>query len=299
MRAVILAHFDLHGRIDDYVVSALREYRKVADLLVLVSAGATSVPGDVRKLVDRFIARENVGYDFCSWREGIESIGSLAGLDELICVNDSVYGPTRPLGPVLADPRVANADMWGMCLSLQGTALRDHQAAPHVQSWFMAFRRPALDSTVFRSLWSGVVPLQRKEDLIDRYEIGLSEQFQDAGFRLAAIHDVRTVPRMDWSEARSMMSWSSPLRSLRMARRRMRQVTRQNPTEMQPLRLLRQGVPFLKSSVFRVNHYRLDLSLVSREFERISGYDMALVRRHQQRLCDAQGPCGISGRRRT
>lgn len=284
MRALVLAHFDPHGRIDDYVVSALREYRRAADLVVLVSSGARDVPSGVRQLVDRFIARDNVGYDFCSWREGIEALGSLAGIDELICANDSVYGPTSPLGPVLADPRVADADAWGMCLSVQGNVARGHRPAPHLQSWFMAFRRPVLESREFTEFWSRVVPLLSKDDVIDRYEIGLSERLQNAGFRLAAIYDARTAPRLGWPEAVSMMSLRSPLRSFLMACRHMRQPSRQNPAEMRPLSLLREGVPYLKSSVFRVNHDRLDLAHVGREFARITGYDMDLVYRHQARM---------------
>jgi rhamnosyltransferase len=283
-RAVVLAHFDPQGQIDDYVVSSLHEYRRVADLLVLVTASARDAPPEVRRLVDRFIARPNVGYDFCSWREGIKSIGSLAGIDELICANDSVYGPTRPLAPVLADNRVADADAWGMCLSLQGTVTRNHQAAPHLQSWFMAFRRPVIRSPAFREFWGSVVPLQRKQDVVDRYEIGLSERLQDAGFRISAIHDARAVPRLRCTEAWSMMSWRSPRRSLRMVRRGLRSPAKLNPAEARPLRLLNDGVPFIKSSVFRVNHYRLDLSIVLREAGRITGYNMDLVRRHQARL---------------
>jgi lipopolysaccharide biosynthesis protein len=293
MRAVVLAHFDPQGQVDDYVVSSLHEYRRVADLLVLVTASARDAPPEVRRLVDRFIARPNVGYDFCSWREGIESIGSLSGIDELICANDSVYGPTGLLAPVLADRRVADADAWGMCLSLQGTVTRNHRAAPHLQSWFMAFRGPVLRSSAFREFWGGVVPLQRKQDVVDRYEIGLSERLQEAGFRISAIHDVRKAPRLGCTEAWPMISWRSPLRSFRMLRRGLRRPATLNPAEARPLSMLRDGVPFLKSSVFRVNHYRLDLSIVLREAGRISGYDMDLVRRHQARLQQAhQRKCG-------
>jgi lipopolysaccharide biosynthesis protein len=40
--------------------------------------------------------------------------------------------------------------------------------------------------------------------------------------------------------------------------------------------------------VFRVNHYSLDLPHVSRQLERLTGYDMDLVRRHQSRLSGLQ-----------
>jgi len=288
MRAIVLAHFDPHGRLDEYVLSAIREYRRVADRLVVVSAGCCDVPREARHLVDLFICRDNVGYDFCSWREGIRAIGPLSSVDELICVNDSVYGPVSPIGPALEDARVAKADVWGMCMSIQGTASRNHGAAPHLQSWFVAFRHPVLQSRVFREFWRDVRPLQSKAAVIDEYEIGLSERLLAAGIQLSAIHDARTAPRIGWQEVWPMLSLRSPLRSMRLVHRCYRHHTRQNPAELRPLRLIRDGVPFLKSSVFRVNHYSLDLPYVSRQLERLTGYDMDLVRRHQSRLSGLQ-----------
>lgn len=193
-RAVIMAHFDPEGVVDDYVLAALREYRRVADRLVLVSASTRELPCTGRGLVDEFIPRDNSGYDFCSWRVGIESIGSLDGIDELICVNDSVYGPMADLATVLADPRVARADAWGMCFSGEGTAARRRPSALHLQSWFVAMRRPVLRSAAFRDFWAGVVPLPTKDEIVDRYELGLSESLRHGGFVLSAIHDPRTAP---------------------------------------------------------------------------------------------------------
>lgn len=283
-RAVIMAHFDPEGVVDDYVLAALREYRRVADRLVLVSASARELPCADRGLVDEFIPRDNSGYDFCSWRAGIESIASLDGIDELICVNDSVYGPFQDLRPVLGDSRVAHADVWGMCLSVQGTEARGHVPTEHLQSWFVAIRGDALKSEAFRQFWESVGSASSKADVINRHEIGLSQCLQAAGFRLAAIHDSRTARPPSVRELLPMASWSRPCRSLRMIRRGMRGAHRFNPAELRPVRLMRDGVPFIKSSVFRVNHYRLNLRAVERAVEAIGGYDVGLVRRHQLRL---------------
>ena len=283
-RAILLAHFDPDGIVDDYVVDALRRYRTVAERLVMVSASAATPPDRVRGLVDSFISRVNVGYDFCSWREGIESLGSLEGIDELICVNDSVYGPTCDLAPVLNDPRVAAADAWGMCLSTQGVATQDHAPTAHLQSWFVAMRGPVIRSGAFREFWGSVGPLPTKADVIDRYEVGLSEHLTEAGFRIAGIHDARTAPPISWEELAPMVSVMSPRRSLRLLRRARRGSHRHNPAELRPVRLLLDGVPFIKASVFRVNHYRLDLDHVARQFEAITGFGMDTIRSHQSRI---------------
>ena len=104
-RVLILAHHDRHGVVDDHVVAAIHAYRAVADYLVVVSTSARALPDTVAPLVDRFIPRPNEGYDFCSWRAGIGALGEAGACDELICVNDSVYGPLADLGSTLGNSR--------------------------------------------------------------------------------------------------------------------------------------------------------------------------------------------------
>jgi lipopolysaccharide biosynthesis protein len=283
-RTIVIAHFDPDGRIDDYVVDALHRYRNVASEVILVSASTADLPGHVRSLVDTFIPRENVGYDFCSWRAGIESIRSLDGIDELICVNDSVYGPVGDLGPALDDARVAKADAWGMCLSVQGTAVRGHAPTPHIQSWFVAMRRLVLQSSAFRSFWGSVTPLPTKADVIEQYELGLSMCLRDAGFTLAGIHDATCAPPISWPELLPMLSPLRPSRSWGLLRRAHRGAHRHNPAELRPIRLLEDGVPFIKSSIFRVNHYRLNLGNVRRALGRRTAYDVGMMERHHARM---------------
>jgi rhamnosyltransferase len=286
-RAIVLAHFDPDGVVDEYVVDALRRYRTVASTLVMVSASVPKAPVSIDGLVDHFIARENVGYDFCSWRAGIDALGSLDGIDELICVNDSVYGPMQDLAPVLRDVRVAHADAWGMCLSVQGTAARGHAATPHIQSWFIAMRSAVLRSEAFRGFWTSVVPVESKADVIERYELGLSQRLLDGGFRLAGIHNAASAPPMRWRELFPMLSPSGPSRSWRLIRRAHRRAQRHNPAELRPIRLIQDGVPFVKSSVFRVNHYRLNVGYVTRALHMLTEYDLGMVQRHQARLARA------------
>lgn len=64
-RAIVLAHFDRQGGCDPHVIHALREYRRCCDRLVLVSNGGPRRPaGEVAALVDHYVSRPNIGYDF-------------------------------------------------------------------------------------------------------------------------------------------------------------------------------------------------------------------------------------------
>lgn len=282
-RAVVMAHYDQDGVIDAYVVEALRRYRAIAERVVLVSAAADRLPAALAGVVDDFLIRRNEGYDFCSWRAGIAALGPRDRYDELVCVNDSVYGPLFDLSPCLDDRRVAAADLWGMCLSDQGTLRRGRAVAcPHIQSWFFAFRRGPLVSEAFDRFWQGVEPLATKNDIIDRYEIGMSEHFARAGFALAALYDTRTAPVPTFGELMPHLSLTAPRRAWRLLKKSRRR--RHNPSELLPQRLIEAGVPFVKAGVFRTNHYGLRLGQVLEAVRRATPYDPQLIENHLRRV---------------
>lgn len=281
-RAVVFVHYDRDGVFGEHVVHALQQYRRLADRLVVVSASARTLPPALEPIVDTFIPRENVGYDFCSWRAGLESLGDVAQFDEVVCANDSVYGPLFDLAPAFSDPRIADADFWGMCLSDQGVKIRGGGPAPHLQSWFFAMRRPLLASSAFKQFWNSVVPLDRKEDIVARYEVGMSQDFQEAGFRMAGIYDARMAGRFSFREMLPHLSLLQPARSWRLYKKGRR--PRTNHSELAWDRLIAAGVPFVKVGLFRVNHYGLNLRHVLRGLAASTPYDIGLIRRHLARV---------------
>lgn len=289
-RAIVVAHHDPDGVVDPHVERALEAYRPHADRLVLVSTSVRSIPDGLGTCVDDFISRPNVGYDFGSWRAGLALLSpsggfSAPGFDEVVCVNDSVWGPLVDPGPLFTSPRVAGADLWGMVLSLQPPRGAGRAPRPHLQSWFFAARRPLLDAAAWRGFWEGVGPLPTKHDVVSRFELGLSETVAAAGFRIAALWDARTEPPAAWRDLLPHLSHRHPLRAWRLLRKSRRGLA--NPAELLPERLLAAGVPYVKVSVPRVNHYGLDAGLV---LEALAGaaargaYDPALVTAHLARI---------------
>jgi lipopolysaccharide biosynthesis protein len=278
-RALVFAHFDPHGGFDPHVVEALRRYRPHADRLVVVSASAVRLPATLRGLVDTFVPRANVGYDFGSWQAGLATLCP-ADFDEILCVNDSVYGPLFDLAPALCDPRTAGADLWGMVLSEQSTRRRGGRC-PHIQSWFFGMRRRLLDSPVYEAFWNGIVPLADKQAIVDRYELGLSVACRQAGLKIAAIYDARTAGPMRLGDLWPHLSLTDPRRSWRLWKKGRR--TPHNPSELAWLRLLEAGVPFVKVGLFRVNHYGLDLGGVTAALGRRHPDALPLIRGHLDR----------------
>jgi lipopolysaccharide biosynthesis protein len=275
-RAVILAHYDRDGIVDPYVIRALHSYREIADRLVLVSASASSLPAELTTVVDDFLPRANVGYDFCSWRDGIARLADPQQFDEIVCANDSVYGPLSDLSAVMTDSRVAGADFWGMVMSAQ--------RGDHVQSWFFAMRRRAIESSVFGEFWESVEPQSSKEQVIDCYEVGLTEAFAAAGFRVAALYDGRQCGPPTLREQFCNVSPLKAQRFGRHARRVKRMGPPYNPSELFWERACDAGVPFIKAAIFRANPYRVDVDrALARAADRWPDW-AALIRNHLDRV---------------
>ncbi len=275
-RAIVLAHFDATGGFAPYVQRALAAYRNVAEHLVVASNSARCLPASLATIVDTFLPRANVGYDFGAWRDGLAAL-RIGDFDEVLCVNDSVFGPLADFAPVLVDPGVASADLWGMVLSDQN-ARRDAARVPHLQSWFLGFRRRLLESDAFQKFWRTFEPCDTKLEVIERYEIGFTARMAEAGFRVAGLYDATTAKRVSLREVWPHLSLSSPRRSWRLLRKSRRRS--HNPSELLWWRLWDAGIPYIKVGLFTKNHYGLDLRQVMGELQRRFDYDASLIEAH-------------------
>lgn len=275
-RAIILAHFDRDRIIDATVVAAVQAYRPLADTLLLVSASAGTLPESLGGLIDGFLPRDNVGYDFGSWQAGVRWLGDTLRFDEILFVNDSAYGPLFDLRPALEDPRGRNADLWGMVMSSEREL--------HVQSWCFVMRRLILESSAFTEFWESVAPQPSKEDVVDRYEVGMSRFFQAAGFRLGAVVDGRDQPPPTLRETFHAAASLGPIGLVRHIRHLKRRGPHYNPSELLWRRLWQAGVPFLKASIFRRNQYAVDPRRLLADARCLAPEWADLIEQHQQRL---------------
>lgn len=172
----VFAHFDTGGVVSSYVHRYLAELAGAVDSVVVVSS-ADLGPAERSALADhgQLIMRENVGYDFSSWRAGLDSLGDLSRYDRIVLGNDSVIGPVVSLREVLSRPPAA--DFWTMTASVE--------IAPHLQSWFVVYEGALLRTGLVGKFWDGVRPESHRYEVVRRYEIGQSRLFADAGVRLA------------------------------------------------------------------------------------------------------------------
>lgn len=185
-RAVVFAHYDKDNIVDDYVLYYLEALKKVSSYIVFVSCNPIVDKNCLENIADFVIDEKHDEYDFGSYKRGFLHLkDKLNEFDELIFANDSCYGPFFPLQPIF--DCMEKFDFWGFTKNRIGfKKIYENKfklvKRPHLQSYFLAFKKNVFTSETFENLINSVKHHENKKDIIVNYEIGLSEVLRDAGF---------------------------------------------------------------------------------------------------------------------
>lgn len=167
-RIAVLAHYDNDGKLSTNILSLIMHLESVCERIIMVSTNL--LPDELKLLppnVECYI-RENVGYDFYSYKYGIEKIGNIYVYDELLLLNDSFFiASSFDIGAVLG---IVDKSIYDIC-----GLVDSYQFNYHVQSFFVVLKKEALVSVWFKSFWDNVSVLDKKMDIIFKYEIGMSQ----------------------------------------------------------------------------------------------------------------------------
>lgn len=286
-RACVFAHFDVEGKVDQHVLYYLRELCLIADRVIFVTVSIVEQESldQLSAVGVTTVQRDNVGYDFYSYKVGLEQL-NVTDFDEIILCNDSVYGPLFNLENVFNRMDDSLCDFWGLTES--------YEIARHVQSYFLVFRKKLLDAEVFLRFWDTLEALESKRDIVERYEVGLSQELLAADFSVDSFVKFES-PR---KYTRFIQSWRQYVRTI--ARRWkerefwldvfqivfMGRVIAINPTHKEWRTLLANSdLPFIKVELLRDNPKGVsDLSDVFGVIESRSDYPVELISNHLSRV---------------
>jgi lipopolysaccharide biosynthesis protein len=185
------------------------------------------------------VTRGNEGFDFQSWRRGIEELRSRSvTVDRLILTNGSMHGPVADLDHILV--QMDRHATWGMTESMD--------LHRHIQSWWLAFGRPALDHPQFDRYWSRVRPASNKWGTILTHELKWAEDLSLAGPAAAYVRfEDHRCPRNPL-----FFAWRELIRDWQM--------------------------PFFKRSLLLANYDRIDMTGWEQFLaEAAPGFDLSLV----------------------
>ena len=143
-RLLLYVHYNKYNHISRHVYYQIEQLRKLFKKVVFISNSKLS-ESEVSKLyeknlIDNFIQRENKGYDFAAWHDGMEFIGfnDVQDYDSVTVMNDTCFGPLWDMEPLYEKYESNNqVDFWGMT-NHRGIQAGNFYINEHLQSYFIS-----------------------------------------------------------------------------------------------------------------------------------------------------------------
>lgn len=280
-RAIIFVHYDKNHIVDNYIYHYLKELKKNASYLLFVST-SNLVEKDVENLAKyctNVIVRENIGYDFMSYKVGLESFDYLS-YDEVVICNDSVYGPLYSLENVFNKMQNDTCAFWGI------TDNKD--IGYHLQSYFLVFKKSVIQSDAFKSFWDNVEILNDKNEIIKKYEVGLTKHLLQNGYSSAVYSSFEVTKLQQISIFIKKLTLHKIINKLRAIISGQDSVYRIG--EVNTIHyfwkelLLDSKIPFIKIELLRDNPKEMDIDDFENVIQYISDYDTSLIKNHLKRM---------------
>lgn len=188
-RLLLYVHFNKFGELSSHVEYQLAQLRPLFSKIIFISNSGLSEQDEAKLrqavLVDQILRRENIGFDFAAWRDGMSHVGfeELKHFDSVTLMNDTCFGPLWDMGEVYnrfeSNPEV---DFWGM------TNFRaNSQFKEHIQSYYLSFSQRVVQSKAFQDFWIGVQNFTNVQDVIAHYETQVTTNLVDAGYRYQTV----------------------------------------------------------------------------------------------------------------
>lgn len=188
-RLLLYVHFNKFDQLSTHVQYQLTQLRPLFSKIIFITNSGLSASDEAKLrqplLVDEVLRRENIGFDFAAWRDGMSHVGfeELKYFDSVTLMNDTCFGPLWDMGEVYnrfeSNPEV---DFWGM------TNFRaNSQFKEHIQSYYLSFSQRVVQSKAFQDFWIGVQNFTNVQDVIAHYETQVTTNLVDAGYRYQTV----------------------------------------------------------------------------------------------------------------
>ncbi|WP_148881260.1 rhamnan synthesis F family protein [Streptococcus sp. Marseille-P7376] len=264
-RILLYVHFNKYKRVSNHVFYQLEQLNPLFSKILFISNSYIE-EAIKKKLHDEFgisnvLERDNQGYDFAAWRDGMSAIGfeELKTYDSLTLMNDTCFGPLWDLEAIYKrfedDTQV---DFWGMTNFRKTKYFEEH-----LQSYFVTFKQQILRSISFQEFWEQVKDFTDVQDVIDHYETKFTQYFTEAGFTYQAAFDTRLEEAAD--------------------------LIHPDFTYYKPFTILEKKVPFLKVKAISGNPFSARYLL--EEIKERTSYPVSLISEHIFEYVGPDVPC--------
>lgn len=255
-RLLLYVHYNKYDELSGHVLYQLEQLRPLFSKLIVISNSqlTESATLTLKELgIDEVIQRENLGFDFAAWRDGMAHIGfeHLIDFDSVTLMNDTCFGPIWDISDLVESfEQRQNVDFWGMTNFRKTKYFEEH-----LQSYFISFKNHVVASEVFQKFWTSIKTFTDVQDVIDNYETRVTSVLTEAGYRYDAVFN--TIE----SEAEDLIH--------------------PDFSYYRPISTLEHKVPFIKLKAFTDNEKKGRLLLDY--LANLSTYPVALIKSHLNR----------------
>ena len=241
--ALVVTHSP-DGRIREHVKYYLRKLieNNISPVLIVTSNAPFHDADDIIvKEIGGLYIRANEGFDFAAWAHVLTLNPQLRNCDILYVTNDSLIGPINDsdFTAAIERIRISDADVIGL--------LESYEFNWHFQSFFVCFKKTALESNTFSDYFGNVLLYDDKLLVINTYELTLAPAFEKAGFTCRSLFPSPEKKPLN----RTIKEWRE---------------------------LISEGYPFIKVTTLRDKHDGVDIE----DWEAVlsaHGFDTAIAKR--------------------
>lgn len=254
-RLLFYVHFNRYDQLSDHVIYQLAKLEPLFEKIVLISNSQISQE-DLSKLhYDKFVQRQNSGFDFSAWQEGVNAVGfdEIGQYDSVTFMNDTCFGPLYEMQPYYEKFEAEGVDFWGITNHRKTKEIKEH-----IQSYYVVYHQNVLQSKIFQSFWQNVDVMDDVQDVIENYETALTSELVSVGYRYQTILDTLRLSTVGMLHP-DFSFW--------------------NPTV-----ILENKVPFLK--VKAVQSFKDMTPLVLNELRNKSDYPLQLIYSHMSKYVE-------------
>jgi rhamnosyltransferase len=197
-RILFFVHYNKYNGLLEYVLHLLKNIKSIYNRIVFISN--SFIPHKQKEnlngLCDTIIIRENNGFDFGAWKDGIlqEGWDALSTYDNITLMNDTCFGPLFDLKQIYLQMEQTNVDFWGLTnyrFTKQGMPGTNRFVPEHIQSYFLCFSKKVSLSSVFQIFWDTIKYEKDIKKVIQKYETQLTSILARSGFTYKVYFDTR------------------------------------------------------------------------------------------------------------
>lgn len=186
-RCVIFFFYDKEGVVDRYIFHILQDLKECSKRIVFVCNGKLSAQGrrDLSTYTGDIVVRNNEGFDVWAYKDGLSYLGweQICGYEELVLMNFTIFPTLHSFCEMFDDMEHITADFWGVTAYFEGNTAVAGPVPDHIQSHFIAVRRPMLSSYEFKQYWENMRPIHSYADSVKFHESRFKKYFEERGFQ--------------------------------------------------------------------------------------------------------------------